>query len=112
MKILTLLTAILIISCNCFGQNKIGNITLTDSLFKAYIFDCYKHPDSVKSMEYSYSHPGFYEITESMQRHDKEADLFNEYLEKNNIGTVKGYYLIPRKPSEIDFIKWFNKKHK
>lgn len=48
------------------------------------------------------------------ERHDKN-DKFNDYIYANNLGTVQDawgwwWYLMPRKPTEQDFIKWFNKR--
>jgi hypothetical protein len=43
----------LFISICCFGQSKIGNITMSDSIIKLYLFDCYNHPNIV-SFEHNY----------------------------------------------------------
>lgn len=135
------------------GQSKIGNITVSDSVAKAYLLDCYNHPEKLTEKSvYDYwscnncSIPG----SEWDKIKDK-VESYNNQLRKDAIGhwvdTVKyqagvdtvyeGYvfgngksthygkatiqphpagvrldykgYLVPRKPSEIDFIRWLAK---
>lgn len=152
------------------AQIKIGNITLPDSIVKAYLLDCYQHPDTIakrnsqdfgccincsmpaedfrdcdtrarefniklrensisgeiiKTVYYKayydtvYEHSNLLMFPSGMSA--KENDSYNKKqrgkvvsINFNPAGSYQintGKFLIPRKPSESDFIKWFNKSN-
>lgn len=84
----------------CQAQTKIGSITIDDVTAKKYFADCYLRPDTI-SAEQEYGLPSEWGVEENRKIRDRNAEL-----ERRSIGMCRGRFLIPRKPSEIDFIKW------
>ena len=93
----------LLISSQVIAQNiKIGDITLSDSLAKEYLIDCYNKPDTVT---FSY--------VRSLDHKEKY------FFYKHNLGVItmpdnyiKQAYLFPRTPSAFDFMLFMNRKYK
>jgi hypothetical protein len=141
MKQLTLLTLITILFVGCVpAQNKVGNLTLSDSIFNAYILDLYHYPDTVyvanestdllklsvgskKKIHYYNAYidtiyDGLLGCSCDMAQVRKDYEKNKDYKtrEINHVPAgsyqVGTYYYIPRKPSENDFIKWYKKHSK
>ena len=155
----TLLIFILTLSVSVEAQIKIGNITVSDSLGKAYLIDCFMRPDTLVKIsiwtEENYKPKYKPLFTESEKAACKKIDSlndlnskiknmiylsgtadvriisdynekenrvkkYNQWLESSAINTIQGrgwfrdssitWYLVPRKPTDTDFIIWFNKK--
>lgn len=120
-KLLFALTAIAL-SIGVKAQSKIGNVTVADSVFSRYIFDCYKHPDKLYYQGWKFSEPvdGFSTLNREQEIKD---DLYNAILDKNKIRDFYEFYnhdhktkhiagcYVPRKPTEQDFIKWYTKTY-
>ena len=108
-----LLLTLLLIPCLSFGQYKIGELTIDKETFTKYILDCYRQPDTLRSKSfYDYIDCNSCSVPQtSIDRFKVVAEEYNSYLEKNKIGMCcYGKYLIPRKPTEADFIKWVKKQ--
>lgn len=139
MKLLILLiSSFLFVSC-VPAQNKVGNLTLSDSLFNAYILDLYHYPDTVyianestdllknsigskrKIHYYNAYIDTIYDgliacscdMAQVRKDYEKNKNYKTREIEHVPAGSypIGTWYYIPRKPSENDFIKWF-KKHK
>lgn len=111
MKIL-LAAFFMLIAVSLAAQIKIGDITVDSVTGRKYLIDCYEHPDTVTLRdEYDYinrCNGCSYQIS-SLDRFKQMALDYNQWVYKINIGQVGGRYLIPRKPSEIDYIRWLYK---
>jgi len=120
MKTLTTLLLILT-STFCFGQTKIGNITIPDSEAQRYFLDCYRHPDTVYEktesdgviIHWNAEHTAGYGDPESRKQSEarkQRVDAYNADLRRIAIAkygdSIPQKWLVARKPSEIDFIKW------
>jgi hypothetical protein len=113
MKKLLLFIVISLLLTICYGQIntkgitykdcvKIGNIILSDSLAKEYFADLYKYPDTIPNHPYI------------------DGDDYNQRI-KNAIGIYDTNYgsftnifkwIVPRRPSEDDFVKYLLRKKK
>lgn len=110
------------IATECFAQMiKFGDISVDQKLAKEYFADLYTHPDTIieKSYEDYLGNNGYYTREEYNEAKLKAAE-FNKNLEKFNLGifidstcihthnfSIK--YIMPRKPSEEDFVRWYMK---
>lgn len=97
------------------SQNKIGELTVDAATFTKYLLDCYNRPDTL-------SERSFYDYIEMNQpTHQSTIDRFkqismdyNTELQKSAIKKLKyeccsERYVVPRKPTEADFIKWLKR---
>jgi hypothetical protein len=109
MKKLTLTITLALIISITMGQTKIGNITVSDSVAKKFFLYLYKHPQKIKERGYwLYDNgSGSYHISQEQKIAD---EAYNKQIADNSIGFKDGCYLVPHKPTEINFIKWINKK--
>jgi hypothetical protein len=103
-----------------WAQFKIGEITIDSATARQYFVDCYIHPDTLKFKTWW----EFSEIERPKNRPymidappaaDAAAEAYNAQLKREAIEVLtKGYtnyYIRPRKPTELDFIRWYAKTH-
>jgi hypothetical protein len=117
-KLIPTLAAVLF-SMTVNAQIKIGNITIDNRTAEKYFLYCYSHPDTVCERN-AYSYLPCENCIIRGDDFDKAkalADSFNEQLHRDAISEYKGdgweipkRFLVPRKPSEVDFIKWKARK--
>lgn len=82
------------------AQTKIGNITIPDSIAKAYFLDCYNRPDTARF-------ESMYMLTNACgDEQNRQAEERNAIKAKDCIEVFNWGCPIPRKPTEIDFIKY------
>lgn len=101
MKTYYILSIAVLLSLNVKAQTKIGNITLSDSEAKAYFLDCYNRPDTIPTK--SQNDFSCTNCSRPMAEFDRAKKI--EQVPAGSYKEERGY-LIPRKPSEIDFIRW------
>lgn len=104
MKILLL---ILLLPLTSICQMKIGNITIDSVTASRYILDLYQHPDTFKITSY-YSNTN---DPDYIHQQEVKKYAIGEY-KTNSAYNTSDAYLIPRKPCEMDFIKWFYRQSK
>lgn len=97
---------------------KIGILEVDEETGQAYLKDCYEHPDTIEPRgAVNYIAYGKQNDRVEVDRARKLAREYTDSLILLSIGyciNSDGHfaYLIPRKPSEQDFIKWNYSRHK
>lgn len=103
---------------------KIGNIEIDGETAASYLLDCYERPDTIKEIILWWSEPvvtkklpvkntnptGFQsgrsgQIMRSISNEEKKLSIGSGTLDSG-----ESYVLIPRHPSEIDYIKWLHNR--